>query len=312
MESLIVSFHAITPVFLMIAVGCLVKRAGWISSSEVKHFNKVVFHTFMPAMIFWSIYTSDFSSLLRLEYGLFVCAAVVGTFILAIPAVVLLEKDNAKRGAMIHAAYRSNYILLGTPVVAALTPDGSTGTAAVVASITIPLYTVLAVAMLEYFRSGKFRAGGMLKSLARNPLILASVLGIAVRAAGLELPLVVESCISRMNAAASPVAMLLLGAAFEWGALAGERRDITVAVLLRLVVFPAVMLPLAALLGFRDVEFITLIPLFASPTAVNTFSMGQEMGADLTIASGTIAISTALSCVTMFFWISLFKQLGMF
>ena len=56
----------------------------------------------------------------------------------------------------------------------------------------------------------------------------------------------------------------------------------------------------------------TLIPLFASPTAVNTFNMDQEMGADLNIASGAIAISTALSFVTLFIWISLFKHLGMF
>lgn len=312
MESLRVSFQAIVPVFLMIAIGCLVRKVGWITSGEVKRFNKVVFHTFMPAMIFWSIYNSDFSHLLRWEYALFVCAAVIGTFVLAVLAVLPLEKDNSKRGAMIHAAYRSNYILLGTPVVAALTSDGDTGTTAVVASITIPLYTILAVAMLEYFRSGRFRAGGMLKSLGKNPLILASVAGLVIRAAGWELPRVVESCISKMNAAASPVAMLLLGAAFEWGELAAERRDITAAVLLRLLVFPMVMLPLAAVLGFRDVEFVTLIPLFAAPTAVNTFSMGQEMGADLTIASGSIAISTAASFVTLFCWISLFKYLGMF
>ena len=58
--------------------------------------------------------------------------------------------------------------------------------------------------------------------------------------------------------------------------------------------------------------FVTLIPLFASPTAVNTFNMDQEMGADLNIASGAIAISTALSFVTLFIWVSLFKHLGMF
>ena len=94
--------------------------------------------------------------------------------------------------------------------------------------------------------------------------------------------------------------------------MASERRNIAISTVLRLVIFPAVMLTAGAIIGYRGVEFVTLIPLFASPTAVNTFNMDQEMGADLNISSGAIAISTALSFVTLFIWVSLFKHLGMF
>ena len=305
MESLTISFNAIVPMFLIIAIGCAFKSAGWITPDEVKRFNKIVFHSFMPAMLFQSIYGSELSKLIDPGYLAFVLLSVTVTFIIAILAVLPLEKDGAKRGAMIHAAYRSNYILLGTPIVAALTSDGDTGMAAVVASVTIPLYTVLAVIMLEYFRNGRLRPGGMLRSLAKNPLIIASLAGIIVKIAGIRLPGVLES-------AASPAALLLLGASFDWKQVAGERRNILISTALRLVIFPAVMLTAGALIGYRGVEFVTLIPLFASPTAVNTFNMDQEMGADLNIASGAIAVSTALSFVTLFIWISLFKYLGMF
>lgn len=297
--------------FLIIAIGYTFKSIGWITPAEVKRFNKIVFHTFMPAMLFKSIYNSDLSKLMNPGYLIFVLVSVVITFVIAVLAVLPLEKDGAKRGAMIHAAYRSNYILLGTPIVAALTSDGDTGMAAVVASITIPLYTILAVIMLEYFRSGKLRLNGMLKSLAKNPLIIASMAGIIVKIAGIQLPGVLESVVSKLNSAASPAA-LLLGASFDWKQVASERRNIAISTVLRLVIFPAVMLTAGAIIGYRGVEFVTLIPLFASPTAVNTFNMDQEMGADLNIASGAIAISTALSFVTLFIWISLFKHLGMF
>ena len=266
----------------------------------------------MPAMLFRSIYNSDLSKLMNPGYLIFVLVSVMITFVIAVLAVLPLEKDGAKRGAMIHAAYRSNYILLGTPIVAALTSDGDTGMAAVVASITIPLYTILAVIMLEYFRSGKLRLNGMLKSLVKNPLIIASMAGIIVKIAGIQLPGVLESVVSKLNSAASPAALLLLGASFDWKQVASERRNIAISTVLRLVIFPAVMLTAGAIIGYRGVEFVTLIPLFASPTAVNTFNMDQEMGADLNIASGAIAISTALSFVTLFIWISLFKHLGMF
>lgn len=311
MESLIISFNAIVPMFLIIAIGYTFKSIGWITPAEVKRFNKIVFHTFMSAMLFRSIYNSDLSKLMDPGYLIFVLVSVMITFVIAVLAVLPLEKDGAKRGAMIHAAYRSNYILLGTPIVAALTSDGDTGMAAVVASITIPLYTILAVIMLEYFRSGKLRLNGMLKSLAKNPLIIASVAGIIVKIAGIQLPGVLESVVSKLNSAASPVALLLLGASFDWKQVASERRNIAISTVLRLVIFPAVMLTAGAIIGYRGVEFVTLIPLFASPTAVNTFNMDQEMGADLNIASGAIAISTALSFVTLFIWVSLFKHLGM-
>lgn len=208
--------------FLIIAIGYTFKSIGWITPAEVKRFNKIVFHTFMSAMLFRSIYNSDLSKLMDPGYLIFVLVSVMITFVIAVLAVLPLEKDGAKRGAMIHAAYRSNYILLGTPIVAALTSDGDTGMAAVVASITIPLYTILAVIMLEYFRSGKLRLNGMLKSLAKNPLIIASVAGIIVKIAGIQLPGVLESVVSKLNSAASPVALLLLGASFDWKQVASE------------------------------------------------------------------------------------------
>jgi len=298
--------------FLTIAAGYMVRRSGWVSALEVKHFNKVVFHTFMPAMLFWSIYSSDFSKLLRFEHVAFACVGVFITFLIALFIVSPIEKDGSKRGAIIHAAYRSNFLLLGTPMVEALMPGSDVGVVAVISGITIPLYTILAVIMLEYYRSGSFKLGGMAKSLIKNPLILASIAGIAVKAAGIQLPFVVETFVSKMNSATSSVALLVLGMALEWKGIVGERRDLAIAVALRLVVFPAIMLTAAALMGFRGMEFVVLIPLFASPTAVNTFNMAQEMGADLNIAGGALVVSTVLSSITLFCWISLFNYLGMF
>ena len=104
MESLIISFNAIVPMFLIIAIGYTFKSIGWITPAEVKRFNKIVFHTFMSAMLFRSIYNSDLSKLMDPGYLIFVLVSVMITFVIAVLAVLPLEKDGAKRGAMIHAA----------------------------------------------------------------------------------------------------------------------------------------------------------------------------------------------------------------
>ena len=83
-----------------------------------------------------------------------------------------------------------------------------------------------------------------------------------------------------------------------------------IGVLGRLVVVPAVFLPLFAVLGFRDAEMGAVLVMLASPTAVSSFPMAIEMDADGTLA-GQIVVGTTLFCiVTLFFWIFLLKELG--
>lgn len=60
LQALSIAFEAIVPLFLIIAVGYGVKRLGWIGPEEVRRFNKVTFYTFMPVMLFYNIYISDF------------------------------------------------------------------------------------------------------------------------------------------------------------------------------------------------------------------------------------------------------------
>ena len=67
-----------------------------------------------------------------------------------------------------------------------------------------------------------------------------------------------------------------------------------------------------ALLGFRDAAFVSLLGVFASPTAVNSFTMAQQMGGDAELAGDTVVVTSAVSMLTMFLWVFLFKSLGMF
>ena len=71
-------------------------------------------------------------------------------------------------------------------------------------------------------------------------------------------------------------------------------------------------LGLGALLGFRDAAFVSLLGVFASPTAVNSFTMAQQMGGDAELAGDTVVVTSAVSMLTMFLWVFLFKSLGMF
>ena len=312
LQALSIAFHAIVPLFLIIAVGYTVKRLGWIGPEEVRRFNKVCFYTFMPVMLFYNIYTSDFSQAVRLPYALFVVGAALGMVAVSFAVTLLAEKMPERRGVMIQAAFRSNFVLLGLPIAAELLPEGNLGVTALMVAIVVPIYNMMSVVVLEYFRGGKPRAGEVLLAVVKNPLILGSVAGLLVQALHITLPEVLVSFAGKMNSAATPLILLLLGASFETREVARYKKELLVCVGLRLVVFPGAILTLAAALGLRDIEFVTVLAMTAAPTAVNSFNMAQQLGGDSQLAGSAVVVSTAASFFTLFVWITLFKQLGMF
>ena len=312
LQALSIAFHAIVPLFLIIAVGYTVKRLGWIGPEEVRRLNKVTFYTFMPVMLFYNIYTSDFSQAVRLPYALFVVGAALGMVAVSFAVTLLAEKMPERRGVMIQAAFRSNFVLLGLPIAAELLPEGNLGVTALMVAIVVPIYNMMSVVVLEYFRGGKPKLGEVLLAVVKNPLILGSVAGLLVRALHITLPEVLVSFAGKMNSAATPLILLLLGASFETREIARYKKELLVCVGLRLVVFPGAILTLAAALGLRDIEFVTVLAMTAAPTAVNSFNMAQQLGGDSQLAGSAVVVSTAASFFTLFVWITLFKQLGMF
>ena len=312
MQALSIAFHAIVPLFLIIALGFGVKRLGWIGSEDVRRFNKVCFYTFMPVMLFYNIYTSDFSHAVRLPYALFVVGMALAMILLAFLITLAAEKTPERRGVMIQAAFRSNFVLLGLPIAEELLPGANFGITALMIAIVVPIYNMMSVVVLEYFRGGKPKLGEVLLAVIRNPLIIASIVGLLMKVLHITLPEVLVSFAGKMNSAATPLILLLLGASFETREVARYKKELLVCVGLRLVVFPGAILTLAAALGLRDIEFVTVLAMTAAPTAVNSFNMAQQLGGDSQLAGSAVVVSTAASFFTLFVWITLFKQLGMF
>ena len=67
----------------------------------------------MPVMLFYNIYSSDFSHAVRLPYALFVVGMALAMILLAFLITLAAEKTPERRGVMIQAAFRSNFVLLG-------------------------------------------------------------------------------------------------------------------------------------------------------------------------------------------------------
>ena len=307
-----ISANAVLPMCLIMALGYGTRRLGWIRREEISAINKIAFRIFLPCLLYYNVYCSDLSGSFDPLLMAYAVGGVLLTFGLSLGYTLLTEKLPERRGVMIQGMFRSNYVIMGIPVATALLGADQLGTVSILIAVVVPLFNMLSVVVLEVFRGQKPKPLHILGQIAKNPLVIGSVLGILTLAAGIRLPHILEQTIQNISAIASPLQLFLLGAFFQFSGLKTYRRELVTVSAAKLIVAPGLFLGLGALLGFRGVAFESLIGIFASPTAVNSFTMAQQMGGDAELAGDIVVITSAMSILTMFLWIFLFKSLGVF
>lgn len=309
----IVAVSAVVPMFCLMAIGTFVKFRRWLTDDELNHMNRMVFRVFFCCMMFYSIYTTELATSFRPKLMLFGACGVLAVFTLLMIFIPRIEPDNRRRGVLVQAIFRSNFVLMGVPIVANIFGDANIAVSTMMIAVIVPIYNVLAVFALETFRGGKFALLPIVKGILKNPMILGAIAGATLLILGVDVPKPVLKPIGQISAATTPVALIILGASFKLGSTHEHRKQLLGAIFGRLILVPAVMLSIAAYgFGFRGIEFVTLVAIFASPCAVVSFAMAQQMGGDSDLAGNCVVFTSALSCLTMFCWILLFKTLGVF
>lgn len=309
-ENFIACLDAVLPIFALILLGYGAKRLRLLDRGDVRKMNKVFFRFFMPVMLFYNIYSSDLSKAVQPGLIVYAMLCTLAIFVVSLLLANRLEPERRRRGVIVQGLFRSNLVVIGLPVVESLMGGGEMGPVVILSATVVPLFNILAVLVLEIYGGERTRPGRLLLDVLKNPLLLGSLAGILVLALGWKLPLPVETVARQMAQAASPVLLFLLGAFLQ---LDGLRRDLRAVLWVsagRLLIIPAVTLLPAAALGWRGVELASLIPVFASSTAVNSFTMAQQMGGDAELAGNIVVATSALCAVTLFLWCFLFKTLG--
>lgn len=310
MESLRIAAEIVLPLFLMMAVGYVVRLLGLMNETSVRQTNKVIFDVFLPLLVFKNVYATTLEKSFDSNLLFYVLAGVGLQFLIALCIAFLTEKDNSRRGVMLQGMFRGNFVLFGIPVCTALFGQEAAGLAALLTAVIIPLYNVLAVISLEMFNGGKVGFLKVLKGIVTNPLIIASLVGILCLVFDVALPDPILKTISDLSGIATPLAFVILGASFSFREIGGCLKDLSITLSVKLLFFPALFLTLAILLGFRGAPLAVLLTVFASPVAVSSFTMAQQMGGDDRLAGQMVVFSSLLSVFTLFLQIFLLNQMA--
>ena len=310
MENLIISFNVVLPLFLCMALGYFLKWIKLYDDATLKTINKLVFKVFLPIYLFRSIYTTDLSAVFNPKLILFAVLGILAWFVILMLVVPRIEKEDAKRGVMVQAMFRSNFVLYGLPVAVSLCGEENIGATSLMIGIVVPIFNILAVITLETFRGGKPSVAKMAKGIATNPLIIASVIGIAFYFLNIKLPTAVEKTVTDLGRVATPLALVALGGEFKFHKVKGNLRQLIIAVCGKLVISPLAIVAAGIVLGFRDEMLVPILLMSGAPAAVSSYTMAQQMGGDGELAGEIVVFTTALSILTIFLWVFGLKQLG--
>ena len=316
-ENLAISVNAVLPLIICMAAGYLFRRTKLVDEGFCRKCNTFCFKTFLPLMIFMNVYNSDLESAVQPGAFLFAAAAVLVIFaasFLLIPRIVRkgsVDSAASRQAVLIQCIFRSNFVIFGYQVVANVYGAGEAAVASVMAAIVVPLYNVLAVITLEYFTNSKNGLRPVILGIIKNPLIIGAVAALLFKLSGLTLPAPLHTGLSDMAGMATPLALVVLGGTFHFDALRRNAGALAIGTLGKIVVAPLVMVPIAAALGFRDANLLSLVIVFASPAAVNSYTMAAAYGHDPELAGQLVVVTSVLSMVSVFGWIFLLRTLGL-
>ena len=324
MNDFLFSINAVSPIVLTVLVGYLLKRFGLLPKSVASQMNKVVFRILIPAMLMLNIYKIEPGMKIEPSYIIYGVLLLLLLFGLLLYPFCRLLPERRQRGVMLQTIFRSNYALIGIPIATSLCGDRGAIYATIMGAVIIPIFNILAVFCLAIFSDKKANYKSILLGILKNPLILGVATGgvmLGLRwifvQTGITFRLTdispVYKVLSDLSAISTPVALLCLGANFEFSAIPALKKQIILGVGTRNLLVPLVGLGVALLLGcFESAHFAVFIALFSTPLAVSTVPMVQEMNGDAELAGQILVFSTIASAFSIFLSTYLLKAAGIF
>lgn len=299
--------NTLAPVFLIVLLGAILRRRGFLDEPFSSSLNKLVFWVALPCLLFTTISSSTFDrSSLSTSAVLMLATLAIAT--VAWYGAPWLGIAPASRGSFTQSVFRSNNAYVGLPVITVayaglpqLTAVKSLAMLTLVPCLI--LYNVLAVFVLTPVDPRAHKRTIAWRKIAvgilTNPLILACVAGGVAMGVGFTPPKSIAGTLNSLGALAGPGALLALGASLTPERMHAALRPAHAAAFLKLVICPLFGWLLALAFGLNhDARFITLIYL-ASPTAVASFVMAQAMKGDAVLAGGAVAVSTVYSVLAL-------------
>jgi malonate transporter len=286
------------PDFTLILLGLMLFRFTRWEPAFWAGLEKLVYYVLFPSLLFYATARAplDFASTGKmLQVALLTCLSGVALGWLAKP---LFRPGPMLFESGVQTAFRFNsYIALA--VASRLGGDTGTALMALIIGFSVPLCNVAAVHALVH------RKGGLLRELMKNPLLIATVLGLVFNFAGIPIPEFIDATLSRIGNAAIAIGLITVGAGLRLSGLHQAKGMAAYFIAIKLLALPAIAWLLGSRLGLPPLQLHIVVMFSALPTASSAYVLAARMGGNGPFVAFLISAGTLISVLTLPLWLGL-------
>ena len=313
------SILLITPDFLIILMGAFITWKLGYPKQFWQWTEKLVFYILFPPLLFTSIATS------KLSFGESSQFLIVALITMSIGVLMawgvryVVRSDNISHASIFQCGFRFN-TYIGFALCSRIFGEEGFALLALIMAFWVPISNTLAVGVLAHAvaQAHPERARGngalailasTLKAVFKNPLIVATLLGLAVNVSEIQIPKVGLDFMQHLRKASLAMGLLCIGAGLEANGLLRNIRLLLAGATVRLVLIPCVAVALSWLTGLPGVAAGVLIIFAALPTGQSCYVMTANMGGNAPIVANITTLQTLAAMLTLPMWMEVMNYL---
>jgi hypothetical protein len=306
---------SLTPVFLLIGVGFMAGRAGWIRAEAVKDLSNLVFLLLIPALLFRTMSGVHMEQLdLRPIAAYFVAAlgllaalvgwlglhprgvvtALAGVFSnMVMIGITLVELAYGQQGLVTLLTLVSVHALVLLTVATVVLEVAVAKEAAALSPAVAPVTAVPRWRML-LVQSARVARGALI-----HPIPLPILCGLLFAQTGWVLPPVVDKPLQLLGNAFGPMALVLVGVTLARTPVGAHWRGALGVSLSKNLVLPLLVGVSAWAFGISGLPMTVMVVAAALPIGANVFLFSQRYNVAHDLVTASLGVSTVLAMLTL-------------
>jgi malate permease and related proteins len=300
----------VLPVFLVIGLGYGIRRIGLVDGKFFSQVNQLVYYVCLPLLLIYKIAGADFSTSFNFKLVMASSAAVACCFLIAYLYGKWRGFPAPIHGSFCQGSFRGNLAYIGLAIVFNAYGDAGLSRAGILLGFLVPVLNFFAILALLFPQQQRSSYTGIIKQIISNPLILASLLGILWSFFQLPMPSILDRSLNIATGMTLPLALLSIGGSFSLAKLKGDVWKAALATTMKLIVLPLITAVFMLVLNISGLDFAIGLLMAGAPTAVATYIMACQMGADGELAGTIVMMATSFSAVSYTILLLCLKSYG--
>ena len=297
-------FLVISPVFILIILGNLLRRIGVPDLSFWHVSDKLIYWVLIPALLFHHVSQITLSSTMLANYAVVILSGLFVVTTLSFIAGKLFGYTPQIWTSVMQGAARHN-AFIALAIAGSLFGNKGLALGAIFMVILIPVINIVIVSTMtstlnqEVGNNSRPSIFDVLFELIKNPFILAIATGLVISFVGAERIIIIHETTGLLGSAALPIMLLSIGANIKIREISSAITPIIIANVLKLLVFPIVVFFVAKSMNLSLFETTIAVIFAAVPTAASSYSLAKQFGAETQLMTSIITIQVTLSFITI-------------